>query len=1068
MQVWSVAGRFLGTGFFLQRRIVVTCAHVVEASGDDVLVRWAGRELAATVLVRDPPSRDGGRYYPKPDVAFLGVETLDNPLPFLEATPLGKDVETVFVEGFSEINPTGQVALEQRRVRTTGTSAGYLTLDDAHLVPGMSGSPVVEWQGNESIRGMLKSGRLARGRNAYVVPVQEIDESYQVHRRRLRSHRRNLPALVRPRVGEPLRDLFAAQQEAAERYPYRVATLTGREPPPLSSVYVEQRTRSTDAGAPAISPPAMLRKHRNAVIVGGPGGGKSTLIQQMVAASAQWWLAETADPPPLGRVVAVRAAAQDLVDHSWYDALARAVNADLAEWLDDPLTAAAFRQHPAPGAEWLILVDGLDELLDRDRRRKLIRRLRYRIGRFGSATRFLIATRPLDDREFVILREDLTAQHGDRLGEYDLHPFDWPAVRTFAHNWFGPAGGQESRVAPQAYLDGITAAGLGPLVEVPLLATISAIVFEERPASPLPLDRAGLYETFVRTLLTLRIQRLGVRAALREQLAPLGRQAEDAGEQMLDDRLDCLSFLAVQQLRHGRRIGDVLPGWLAERYRRLPVGVTVDHMRALLLDSGLVAAHGDDLVFIHQSFAEYLASLPLAAEFEPGEWAASARQAGADSLGLFTLAGWRREPGNDPRPMVHDLLDSGHLGVVATLIRDGGVVAGSGGPEIIEMAETAVRRAGDAATPAIQQALRAILQRTRDTARILRLVLDRDLSVPKRAEAARVLITSPDAGDPATGLAELIRLAYVVPLSDEERLWTLHVLVESGPAHERRHALQHLAQSVQTTRRDDVRMLGLRLLIRSDEGAAGAAALLRRALDMRLPRSDRVQTAYLLDLYLNGGGRLDRPPADLGDVAFDNLTWRPAGAVPERAGGHGRLVSAAAWRMTLSDFGGVPHFPGRYLRTRSFGWAERAHSAVSHGRFHDAAAWAAVLVLAGDPQEPPYRRIALLAMAERRVPRWSGRIADLLGQWVRDERQPPAVRRAALRHLVRRSEPERAVDLAGDAGLPARLRATAALALAATSHRAEARRLLGSIAHDRRQPLTARLACLVRLATLRP
>lgn len=1064
MQVWSTAGGFLGSGFFLERRIVVTCAHVVEAS-DDVIVRWAGRDLAATVLVRDPPSRDGARYYPKPDVAFLGVGTLDNPLPFLELTPLGIDVATVFIEGFSEINPTGQVALEQRRVRTTGTSAGYLTLDDDHIVPGMSGSPVVEWQGNESIRGMLKSGRLARGRSAYVVPVQEIDESFQAHRRRLRSHRRNLPALVRPRPGEPLRDLFAAQQEAAERYPYRVATLTGREPPALSSVYVEQRTRSTEAGAPAISPSAMLRKHRNTVIVGGPGGGKSTLIQQMVAASAQWWLADTADPPPLGRVVAVRAAAQDLVDGSWYDALARAVNTDLAEWLDDPLTAAAFRQHPAAGAEWLILVDGLDEVLDRDQRRRLIGRLRYRIGRFGSTTRFLIATRPLDDREFATLRADLSAQQGDRLGEYDLRPFDWPAVRTFAHNWFRPAGGEESRVAPQAYLDGITAAGLVPLVEVPLLATISAIVFEERPAGPLPLDRAGLYETFVRTLLTLRVQRLGVRAALREQLAPLGRQAEEAGEQMLDDRLDCLSFLAVQQLRYGRRITEVLPGWLAERYRRLPIGVTVEHMRALLLDSGLVAAHGDDLVFIHQSFAEYLASLPLAAEFEPGEWATAVRRTGPDSLGLFTLAGWRREPGNDPRPLVHDLLGSGHLGEVAALIRDGGVVAGGGGPEIIEMAETAVRRAGDAAIPAVQQALRAILQRTRDTARILRLVLDRGQSVMKRAEAARVLITSEDAGDPATALAGLLRLAYEDRLSDEERLWTLHVIVDSGPPHERRHALQHLAQTVETTRHDDVRMLALRLLARSDEGATGAAALMRRALDMRLPRSVRVQTSYLLDLYA-AGSRMERPPADLGDVAFDNLTWRPAGATPERD--HARLIGSAAWRMTLSDYGGVPHFPERFVRTRSFGWAERVNSALSHSELHDRAAWQAMLVMAGDPEEPPYRRIALLALAERRVPRWSGRVTEVLGQWVRDERQRPAMRRAALRHLVSRADPDRAADLAGDAGLPATLRATAAIALAATTQRAEARRLLGAIARDRRQPLTARLACRLRLLTLRP
>ena len=49
VKVWSASGDFLGTGFFVAARTVVTCAHVVEHA-DDVRIGWSGPDLTGRVL----------------------------------------------------------------------------------------------------------------------------------------------------------------------------------------------------------------------------------------------------------------------------------------------------------------------------------------------------------------------------------------------------------------------------------------------------------------------------------------------------------------------------------------------------------------------------------------------------------------------------------------------------------------------------------------------------------------------------------------------------------------------------------------------------------------------------------------------------------------------------------------------------------------------------------------------------------------------------------------------------------------------------------------------------------
>ncbi|GIE99965.1 serine protease [Paractinoplanes rishiriensis] len=1062
VKICTEDGVYRGTGFFVAKRTVVTCAHVVEHH-ENVVIGWSGPDLPGRVLVRDPPSRAGaGGSYPGPDIAFIGVETLDNPRVFLETSAVGRDLREFFIEGFSTLNPTGGVALERRMVPVLGEADRYLLLSDSYIVPGMSGSPVVEREGSDNVRGMLKSARLAKGSSAYMIPAWEIKKSYRLHKAVLRAHMRDLPTLVRPRAGTPLHMLLTAQREVAQRYPYRVASLTRREPPPLTSVYVEQRTQPhktrRDLEPEQISPIDLLHRHRNALIVSGAGGGKSTLIQQLVATSASWWLQEPdgAAEPPLGRVVAVYAAAQDLLERgSWPVLLARAVHNDLGGRLDSVIAPEYFERPPAPGADWLILVDGLDEVHDRETRRELMSVLASRVGRYGSNTRFLVASRPLEEREFTLLRTGLSgSDRTKRFGEYDLRPFDWERVKKFAGNWFRPVGAEQSAVEPADFLDAIATAGLAPLVEVPLLATIAAIVFEEKPTLPLPLDRAGLYETFVRVLLTLRVQRLGVRRALHDQLTPLGRAAEEFGERLLEDRLPCLSFLAVQYLKYARRLSDALPDWIRDRYSRLPFGVSAEHVRDLLVETGLVAIYGDDLVFIHQSFAEYLASLLLVGEFDPAEWLQEVRSARPDSLGLFVLAAWG-DAGHDTRPVVEALMEPGekrqypHLRQAAAMIQDGGVLASGGTREIIELAEAAVRqvevparaetKAADPTIPAVREALRAILQRTRDATRVVRMIGDNLLSVRKRAEAGRVLVTSENPADHEVGLVELLRLAYETGLRDIERLQALSVIVEVAPRHERLHAVQRLAQFVETAHDLGIRMEAMEILRRHDQIPAAAAALLRRALDMHRPEAEREEAGLLLSFYLEDS-RTDWSSPDSLDAGdeWEEKTWRAVVSRP---------VPGDTWTMlavrNVTAAAGVvlgTSAIGRYVRARPIDWRSRSLMAMlpSWGWLTSPAgqsrvppteplSWHAVTLLASDGQEPWSRRIGLLVDYARKVPGRTGDVTALLDRWMRAGHAPMKERHGILSALFTYVDADDLRVIALDAGLPVVLRLRAAV-----------------------------------------
>ena len=133
---------------------------------------------------------------------------------------------------------------------------------------------------------------------------------------------------------------------------------------------------------------------RHLLIEGGPGTGKSTLMRHFAYEMASTWLGEgTLKGYPI-LISAVNFSAK------LYLPLSGLLHAGVtdefgAEWQDTALPLDMFAKPPVPGGQWLVLVDGLDVIVEASHRRLLLNTVRNRNPK--ELYRFILTTRPAKD-----------------------------------------------------------------------------------------------------------------------------------------------------------------------------------------------------------------------------------------------------------------------------------------------------------------------------------------------------------------------------------------------------------------------------------------------------------------------------------------------------------------------------------------------------------------------------------------------------------------------------------------------------------------------------------------------
>ena len=403
--------------------------------------------------------------------------------------------------------------------------------------------------------------------------------------------------------------LYAARRAACER-PYPAAVPGAI--PSLPMIYVSQsvypHSEAWTLGplprrtGQLVAHETILGQERDCFVLGQPGSGKSILLRAALAAMADRWLVGSENTAVPVLVPAICLASENLALH---EALAAAASTGLSDMgLPDPLPADFFQFEPLPGIPWLLLVDGLDDIVDLRTQLQVRNTIIANARDTVSPYRFVVATRSLKSFAF-----------GQSWSAYWLRPFAPEDLPGFAERWFTALDSPSPGDMAHSFTDALEQAHLTELARTPMVATMLCQLYAAAPNKQLPSGRSEIYLRFTE-LLHERQHETGIGAETCIALQRHGESVLRQAQHTYDHLRPLLASLAVQ-----RRAGntDKILDMLAKQSgsacpEHVPQRLWNQFLSETLNQSGIMAAYANDFIFLHQTFIDYLAAVDTATD----------------------------------------------------------------------------------------------------------------------------------------------------------------------------------------------------------------------------------------------------------------------------------------------------------------------------------------------------------------------------------------------------------------------------------------------------------------------
>jgi Trypsin-like peptidase domain/Nuclease-related domain len=353
----------------------------------------------------------------------------------------------------------------------------------------------------------------------------------------------------------------------------------------------------------------ILNQHRGAVLVGGPGTGKSSLLRHLLHEFPTSFPSGNSTP-----FVPVLVQARAIIgDRPLPDAIAQAVRADLGPLLSDCDLAGVFAEQPLPGVPWLVLLDGIDEIMDPGDRRNALTAVAHWWG--NRRYRFLVTSRMLPSAEFQPL---------DKVDApfFEIQQFNEDELPGFARRWFVGLGESEVPDLVDDFMSQLRQNRLMQLARNPLIATMMCMMFASDRERILPRSRADLYEQFVTELMNKAISQGNELERLQKRLSPYGSLSQVAVDRVLRGARRLMEDLADRRLATSTEESLIecaasLPA--AERPDNVPVPVWRGVLEEVIRQSGVILMRDNDFLFMHHTVMEYLSACKLASPKAP-DW----------------------------------------------------------------------------------------------------------------------------------------------------------------------------------------------------------------------------------------------------------------------------------------------------------------------------------------------------------------------------------------------------------------------------------------------------------------